>query len=208
MLLQRLSKLYIKVREVSGGRSILVGNESSAPFFVGLRLDACSKLHFGPTLGTSIYQGIFTFIIGSGFYVARRVSGTAIVPMLLHAAWNYGALGTQASDARTSIIALLFQFITFFVATAGAIVVLKRDAQPHTQIRMGQRAINDFQITAPFFTLRSSKPIADEIVSRQLDDRHRKYRGTGLHLQSVGSVRGNRLCALLDLLGQRKSSPT
>lgn len=43
----------------------------------------------GQDIGPTIYQFVFTFVLGSVFYVIRRATGTIIVPMLLHALWDW-----------------------------------------------------------------------------------------------------------------------
>jgi membrane protease YdiL (CAAX protease family) len=53
----------------------------------------------GP-LGVS--QVLITFMIGSGFYLLRRVSGTLITAMILHALWDFSSFA-----ANTGLIAVI-----------------------------------------------------------------------------------------------------
>jgi uncharacterized protein len=53
---------------------------------------------FGAPLGSTVRQIVFAFVVGSAFYVTRRVLGTLLVPMLLHAAWDFGTIATEATD--------------------------------------------------------------------------------------------------------------
>jgi membrane protease YdiL (CAAX protease family) len=47
----------------------------------------------GP-LGVS--QVLITFMIGSGFYLLRRVSGTLITAMILHALWDFSSFAANS----------------------------------------------------------------------------------------------------------------
>ncbi len=51
----------------------------------------------------TIQQVIVTFVIGSGFYIARRTTGLIIVPMILHLVWDYGAF-TAGDYALTGLL--------------------------------------------------------------------------------------------------------
>lgn len=47
-----------------------------------------SSVIFGFPLSDMPIQVVLTFIMGSGLYVIRRVSGTLILPMVLHGLWD------------------------------------------------------------------------------------------------------------------------
>lgn len=49
-------------------------------------------------LGPTVVQLVFTFLMGSVLYAVRRATGTLIVPMVLHGAWDFVAF-TSVSDA-------------------------------------------------------------------------------------------------------------
>ncbi len=58
---------------------------------------------FGSPLYAVLIQLVFAFIIGSLLYIIRRISGTLIIPMLLHGFWDSslflpGAVGGNASN--------------------------------------------------------------------------------------------------------------
>ena len=53
---------------------------------------------FGAPLGSTVQQIVLAFVVGSAFYVTRRIVGTLLLPMLLHAAWDFGSIGTEATD--------------------------------------------------------------------------------------------------------------
>jgi len=43
----------------------------------------------GQDLGPTLFQLVFTFVMGSVLYAIRRSTGTLIVPMILHGAWDF-----------------------------------------------------------------------------------------------------------------------
>ena len=53
----------------------------------------------GQDFGPTVVQVIVTFVIGSGFYIARRATGWIIVPMVLHLMWDYSSF--TAGDGHT-----------------------------------------------------------------------------------------------------------
>ncbi|HSK54153.1 MAG TPA: CPBP family intramembrane glutamic endopeptidase [Jiangellales bacterium] len=73
---------------------------------------------FGASLGSTVQQITFAFVVGSALYVTRRVLGTLLVPMLLHAAWDFGTIGTEATDGTPGLLGGLLLYplalVTFF----------------------------------------------------------------------------------------------
>lgn len=53
---------------------------------------------FGQSVGSTVRQMVLAFCIGSALYVSRMVTGTLLVPMVLHAIWDFGSLGTEGTD--------------------------------------------------------------------------------------------------------------
>lgn len=51
-------------------------------------------------------QLLFTFIMGSGFYMIRRVSGSLFLPMILHGLWDSSVFLTKAADLQPPQIAV------------------------------------------------------------------------------------------------------
>jgi len=81
---------------------------------------AFSLLHsinyfLGQGLGSTIQQVVITFMIGSGFYIARRATGMLIVPMVMHLLWDYSSF-TQ-SEGHT--IAALMQWVALIAVIVG-----------------------------------------------------------------------------------------
>jgi len=82
---------------------------------------------FGLPWVAGLAQGVFAFLMGAALYVLRRVSGSLLVPMLLHAAWDFSSLSMQASKAATSPLTFFAQFGTYLVAVIAVVAVLRRE---------------------------------------------------------------------------------
>ena len=83
---------------------------------------------FGQSLGTTVQQIVFAFLAGSVFYVTRRVSGTLILCMLLHAWIDFTTFGFSdaAVDDESPWVALSStQWIAFLLAIVGVVVLLR-----------------------------------------------------------------------------------
>ena len=53
---------------------------------------------FGQAVDATLQQIVFAFLLGTAFYVTRRVTGTLLVCMVLHALWDFGTIGNEATD--------------------------------------------------------------------------------------------------------------
>lgn len=73
----------------------------------------------GQDLAPTIQQLVITFVLGSGFYIARRASGTILVPMVLHLLWDYSAF-TQGDDhAIAGLVQLVAIAVVVITLLAG-----------------------------------------------------------------------------------------
>lgn len=84
---------------------------------------------FGQSLGSTMQQIVFAFLAGSVFYITRRVSGTLILCMLLHAWIDFTtfAFSDAAVDAESPLVGLAAaQWIAFLLAIVGVVVLLRR----------------------------------------------------------------------------------
>lgn len=88
---------------------------------------------FGLPWQIAIGQVGFAFLAGSGFYVLRRVSGTLLLPMFIHAAWDFSTFSKGASGGEGSSLITLFQFATYALSIILVILVLRRDSKAHPQ---------------------------------------------------------------------------
>ena len=75
---------------------------------------------FGLPAAAMPVQVVLTFIIGSGLYAVRRVSGTLLVPIALHGLWDSSLFLNAATGGSPSAI----QFVVYPIAAACAIAVL------------------------------------------------------------------------------------
>jgi membrane protease YdiL (CAAX protease family) len=76
----------------------------------------------GAGVATAALQVLVAFIAGTLLYLSRRAAGTIIVPMALHALWNFSAF-TSGGDHPLSALALVTGVIVF-----GAFLVQRRQA--------------------------------------------------------------------------------
>lgn len=86
---------------------------------------------FGLPLSAMPIQVLLTFIMGTGFYVMRRLSGTLLLPMILHGLWDSALLLIGATGGEPSMI----QFVLYPLAIVCAIGMARSDrkANEHTR---------------------------------------------------------------------------
>ncbi|MEZ5077140.1 MAG: CPBP family intramembrane glutamic endopeptidase [Solirubrobacterales bacterium] len=83
----------------------------------------------GQAVGKTLVQVVFTFVIGSVLYASRRATGLLIVPMILHALWDFTLLTGQGPGAGTAQEATQGQaalIVAMYLAAAAAVVFLVR----------------------------------------------------------------------------------
>jgi len=81
------------------------------------------NIFFGLPMWAMPIQVLLTFIIGSGFYALRRMSGTLILPMTLHGLWD----SSLFLNVATGRVPSATQFAIYPLATVCAIVVLRQN---------------------------------------------------------------------------------
>ena len=62
-----------------------------------------ANVFLGQALVPTIQQIAFAFVLGSVFYVVRRVTGVLAVPMILHALWDFGSFSWVGAFAVTKV---------------------------------------------------------------------------------------------------------
>jgi membrane protease YdiL (CAAX protease family) len=100
----------------------------------------------GAGVATTVAQVVFAASFGSALYVARRMTRSIVLPVLLHALWDFGAigvsatgLGTSLTDFDGSVVALgvlglaTIAFLVFGVVTA--VFVSRHDDRPRRLAR-------------------------------------------------------------------------
>ncbi|MEQ1518230.1 MAG: CPBP family intramembrane glutamic endopeptidase, partial [Usitatibacteraceae bacterium] len=78
------------------------------------------NVFFGLPLSAMPIQVVLTFIMGSAFYVIRRMSGTLILPMILHGLWDSSIFLNAATGGALSSV----QFAVYPLAIACVIAVV------------------------------------------------------------------------------------
>ncbi|MFD4295534.1 CPBP family intramembrane glutamic endopeptidase [Rhodococcus sp. NPDC058505] len=77
---------------------------------------------------TAVQVGM-TFVLGSTFYMVRRITGSLVWAMLLHALWDFASLATTHEDARTATLVGLLTACTV-IATLLLVGLVVRDREP------------------------------------------------------------------------------
>jgi membrane protease YdiL (CAAX protease family) len=77
---------------------------------------------FGLPLASIPIQVLLTFIMGSGLYAMRRMSGTLLLPMVLHGLWDSSLFLNSATGVAPGAI----QFVVYPLASVCAIALLRK----------------------------------------------------------------------------------
>lgn len=80
---------------------------------------------FGQSLADTVQQMIVTSLIGSLLYVSRMATGTLVVPMVLHALWDLGALGGGASGGQPPLASGLLTLAAMVTSFVAAVVIAR-----------------------------------------------------------------------------------
>ncbi|MBO0594977.1 CPBP family intramembrane metalloprotease [Nesterenkonia sp. E16_7] len=96
------------------------------------------NVFFGQSAAATLEQIVFAFVIGSALYVVRRVTGTLVICMLVHAFWDFSTfVGGASTGEATGFAALaLFQYAVVVVAIIGLVLVLRqgRSSTRHSRV--------------------------------------------------------------------------
>lgn len=88
---------------------------------------------FGIGLSGGVTQAVFTFLLGTGLYILRRVSGSIVLPVFVHALWDFSTFSHQVASPGVSLLGTLFQFLSYLVAILLIVVLLLRDRKVPVQ---------------------------------------------------------------------------
>ncbi|WP_172664153.1 CPBP family intramembrane glutamic endopeptidase [Demequina rhizosphaerae] len=61
------------------------------------------NIAFGAPASSTAFQILAAFLAGSTFYITRRVTGTLVVAMLMHALWDWGSLVNKAVGGEATV---------------------------------------------------------------------------------------------------------
>lgn len=86
------------------------------------------NVFFGQSVGATAFQMGFAFVLGSAFYLVRRITGLLVVGMVIHALWDFGAIGADATGGTAPLASSLFLWIVV-ILTVVLLVKALRTAQ-------------------------------------------------------------------------------
>ncbi|WIB78098.1 CPBP family intramembrane metalloprotease [Curtobacterium sp. MCPF17_002] len=144
-LLLSVGVLFVGVFEELMTRGVLlVGLRRRLPEF-GVWIASCTLfglLHLlnalaGASIGATLVQVVFAASFGSTLYVARRLTGNLLLPVLLHAFWDFGSIALSATsdleDPSKLVLVGLVGLFSFAVLALGVVaggVIAWRDDRP------------------------------------------------------------------------------
>lgn len=74
----------------------------------------------------ALLQVVLAFCVGTGLYLLRRLSGTLLLPMLVHAAWDFTTLSGDVNHSPTTTTALGFMAGSYLLSLVCVAIVLGR----------------------------------------------------------------------------------
>ena len=83
------------------------------------------NVFFGQSVGTTAFQMGFAFVLGSAFYLVRRITGLLVVGMVIHALWDFGAIGADATGGAAPLASNLFVWIIVILTVVLLVKVLR-----------------------------------------------------------------------------------
>jgi len=66
-----------------------------------------------------VRQVLFTFLIGSAMYIARRATGWILVPMAIHAAWDFSTFTQSGESSLGGLVQMLTVVLVVVVLIVG-----------------------------------------------------------------------------------------
>jgi membrane protease YdiL (CAAX protease family) len=89
----------------------------------------------GAPVATTVVQVVFATTFGSVLYLARRLTGNLLAPVLLHAFWDFGAIAVTASGPGSVDLFLLgllglASFAVLLLGVVAGFLVAWRDDRP------------------------------------------------------------------------------
>jgi membrane protease YdiL (CAAX protease family) len=79
---------------------------------------------FGQSVGSTAVQMVFAFLVGMTYYVTRRITGTLVVTMVLHALWDFGTFVYGHSVDKLADKPTAYGGMLLYVAIALGVVAL------------------------------------------------------------------------------------
>jgi membrane protease YdiL (CAAX protease family) len=106
--------------------------EWAAALLSSLLFGALHAMNFfaGQSLGVTISQMVLAFSLGLILYATRRVTGTIVVPMILHALWDFGSFTFVGGLAATHVKMTASVFVITRLLLALPLLILTLVALP------------------------------------------------------------------------------
>jgi len=92
---------------------------------------------YGQSVGATIKQFFFASLLGVVYYVLRRFTGTLIVPMVLHGAWDGALFANDFSGQDAPVLPNLM----FFVAIVVSFIALVKILREHPDVELAGPAV-------------------------------------------------------------------
>ena len=86
------------------------------------------NLFFGQSIGATAQQMGFAFVLGTTFYVTRRVTGLLAVTMVIHALWDFGAIGIDNTGSDALAIGGFLLYPTAILTIIVLVKILRSSA--------------------------------------------------------------------------------
>ncbi|MCU0310683.1 MAG: CPBP family intramembrane metalloprotease [Acidimicrobiales bacterium] len=84
------------------------------------------NIFFGQDVGPTLQQVVFAFAVGLTYYVTRRIAGTLIVTMVLHALWDFSTfIQAHSVDKLDNPTASLGSFAMYLAVIIGIFALVK-----------------------------------------------------------------------------------
>lgn len=84
---------------------------------------------FGQSVPSTLQQVVFAFAVGMTYYVTRRLAGTLVMTMLLHAIWDFSVFiqshSTLNLDDKPIAIGGPFQYVAIVLGVVALVKILK-----------------------------------------------------------------------------------
>lgn len=119
----------------------------------------------GQPLGVTLLQVLFATTFGSGLYVARRLSGSLLAPILLHAIWDFGSIATVVGPDpfRPATIVFygslgLLSFATLALCVAAGAIVSVRDDRDRRRVHRWRDVPTIAEFAPVLAPIRTARP--------------------------------------------------
>lgn len=78
----------------------------------------------------ALVQVVLAFCVGTGLYLLRRLGGTLLLPMLVHAAWDFSTLTSDLDQVETGMATFVMMGATYALFLLLVFVVLHGERKP------------------------------------------------------------------------------